>query len=408
MKTIKITALLILLAASPAALFGQGGSNYSVFGIGDIFKSAGAVYEGMGGGAAGVPSRHGINLKNPAMWSLVDKTRLQAGYNFNQRLINSENSNLLQNNGQVNSILGLFAIDTALGLSAGFGFHPYSSVNYMISTPIYMVIDGVNIEGKNSYTGSGGISAAYLGGSIKIMDDLYAGASVFALFGTIKTTIFTEFFAENYYVSASFKSDYFSGIGYRGGLYYQAGENWGLGAYLETAPNLDVESDVRYQSVLTEDTIITFDEEHSLPPAFGIGANYRSGKFIFATDIAMQDFSGFKYNIGANTEFRNNVAFILGIQRMGSDRYTAPLLDKAAYNFGLGYRQLYYSYKGTGIDEIWISAGMEIPVVSNMMINWSAAFGTRGTTDFGLVREYFGKLTVDISIGETWFTPFRR
>lgn len=404
----KIFLIIISVLLANSELFSQGGSNYSIFGIGDIYNSSGSFYEGLGGSTAAVPSRSAINLKNPALWGLVDKTRLQVGYNFNQRISITENSTLFQNNGKVNSILGLFAIDSALGLSVSFGMYPYSSVNYMIDSPIQILIDDVLIEGKTSFTGKGGISLAYIGASSKLANNLWVGASVFGLFGNSKTTIVTQFYEASYHSSASYKQDFFNGLGFRGGLYYQAAYNYGFGAFVETVPSFSVESNIRYQSVMVADTNFKFNDKYDMAPALGVGANYASGIFMFTADAQMQDFSGFKYNTGANTKFRKNLSFSLGVQRMGSGRYSASLLDKSSYNFGIGYKQLYYSFRGTDINELWASFGMELPIVNNLLIDYSLVLGTRGTADNGLVRELFGKLTIDLNIGELWFVPYRR
>lgn len=405
-KLFILPLLLCLLSIAP--LFAQGGSNYSIFGIGDIFNSSGSSYEGLAGATSAVPSKHSINLKNPALWSLVDKTRLQVSYNFNQRVISSDNSTIWQNNGRVNSILTLFAIDTSLGLSVSLGMHPYSSVNYMIDTPIQLIVDEVPVNGMNAFTGTGGLSVAYIGASMKLLKDLYAGASIFAVFGSTRNTIVTTFSEANYHSSASYKQDYFSALGYRGGLYFQAARNFGIGAFIETIPNLAVESQIKYVSILNADTSFVFNEDYSMPSAFGLGANYATGNVMFTADVQMQDFTDFKYNQGANSEFRNNLALHFGVQRLGSRRINATLLNKSSYNIGAGYKQLYYNYRGTGIDEFWASFGMEMPVVNNLIINYSISLGSRGAIENGLVREMFGKLTIDMSLGELWFVPFRR
>jgi hypothetical protein len=42
------------------------------------------------------------------------------------------------------------------------------------------------------------------------------------------------------------------------------------------------------------------------------------------------------------------------------------------------------------------------------MIDASFILGQRGTTDFGLINEYFGRLLINLSIGDTWFKPIRK
>ena len=144
-RFIIISVLAVFLQIN--SLYSQGGSNYSIFGVGDIYSSASAYYEGLGGTSIAFPSEHSINTKNPALWSLVKNTRLHAGYRFHQNLVTKGENQLLQNNGQVDGVFSIFAIDSAMGLAASFGIYPYSSVNYLISTPLAMVNQALELNG---------------------------------------------------------------------------------------------------------------------------------------------------------------------------------------------------------------------------------------------------------------------
>jgi hypothetical protein len=54
------------------------------------------------------------------------------------------------------------------------------------------------------------------------------------------------------------------------------------------------------------------------------------------------------------------------------------------------------------------SIGFQVPWSGTFISDIALTFGSRGTQTDGLIREYFGKLSVDVSIGETWFKPFKR
>ncbi len=83
-------------------------------------------------------------------------------------------------------------------------------------------------------------------------------------------------------------------------------------------------------------------------------------------------------------------------------------LDRWAYNVGAGYRQLYYVVNDQGIDEMYGSFGVQIPIARSTYLDAAATGGMRGTTDQGLIREVFARLSFSISIGENWFRPFKR
>jgi len=43
-----------------------------------------------------------------------------------------------------------------------------------------------------------------------------------------------------------------------------------------------------------------------------------------------------------------------------------------------------------------------------MMFDIGLVLGTRGTTNDKLIQENFGRLFIDISVGETWFKRYKR
>mgnify|MGYP000860881545 CR=1 FL=1 len=353
------------------------------------------------------PSEHSINTKNPALWSLVKNTRLHAGYRFHQNLVTKGENQLLQNNGQVDGVFSIFAIDSAMGLAASFGIYPYSSVNYLISTPIEMVYQDLELKGFNIYQGSGGISTAYIGGSTRILDELYFGASIYANFGLINSL--TETHLENYYTGKSNRDSKLSGWGLKAGIYYSPIKDLSIGAFFDKQQSMTSECLMTFYNNFIKDTSFSKSESSfSIPDQLGFGVSYLTGKFQFGADIKFQDFSNFTFNAGPNTKFKSSTQYSLGVSRIGNPSYYAPYLDKVTYNFGIGYNDLYYQIAGNNLTEYFASFGMKMPIVGTAFIDAAFVLGTRGTNDPNLVKEYFGRMIIDISIGETWFKPFRR
>jgi len=408
----KILIILIIIFGLIEARTGlaQGGSNYSIFGIGDIYPGGNAAYESLGGTSIAVPSDFGINMRNPALWSFTNTSRLQAGYRFNQNYVSNEGNSLFQNNGKVDGILGIFSVDTSMGLSFSFGVHPYSSVNYLVKTENYIDIDTTQALAQTSFSGSGGLSNAYLGASIKVFEGLNIGASIFATFGLVETMITTVFPQNAYNASVSIRDDNFFGFGYKGGIYYSGIGNLGIGAYIENHAQTNIDSKLYYTYLAVKtDTIIECPEYGiNIPPAYGFGLSYKLGKFLFAGDLIFQDFSNLNYNTNVKAKYKNSTQMSFGISRLGNRSISAKSLDKINYNIGFGYRELYVNTYGNDISEYYGTFGMDIPVVGTAMVNFAISIGSRGTTNSGLVRELFGRLTVDLSIGETWFKPFKR
>jgi hypothetical protein len=408
-KRFKILFLFFVFALSISSVNAQGGSNYTIFGLGDININAGASYEGLAGTSIAFPTSHSVNPLNPSLWAEIKQTRLMTGYKFNQNLVEDVNNNILyQNNGKISGISTIFVIDTSMGIAASLGINPYSSVNYLISVPIDVKFEEIEVTGQTNYRGYGGISMAYLGGSVKILNNLSFGASAFATFGVITSRITTSFNDEKFFTSIQNNENKFNGYGFRTGMFYEPIEGLSLGIFTEQHQQLELENQITYTSELQNDTTLTDELNISLPNAYGAGISYLTGKFRIGLDVKLYQFSDLTFNKGPNTEFRNMKVYSLGVSRMGNEKLGADYLDRVTYNFGVGYKQLYYNINGKGIDDVFASFGMNFPLVGSAIIDAAFTLGSRGIKTEKLVHEYYGRLSIDISIGETWFKPFRR
>jgi len=403
----KILLILILISTS-VPLFSQGGSNYSIFGVGELFHVNGAKYDAMGGTGVAYAHPTGINLKNPAMWSENTDTRIQLGYKFNQSLVSNDSQELYQNNGSLDGLLTLFNIDTAMGASVSMGFYSYSNVNSMISTPIFVEKNGESVTGKTIIESSGGISRAYFGFSIKPIDMISIGAQVFGNTGIIENRIQSSFFETNAFATYSASTDGLGGTGFKFGIAIEPISDLRLGAFYEPASTLTVENEIVYGSRLVEDTTFTSNAEYEMPSTMGLGLSYKTGKFIFGADMITADFSDFQYNTYDRTEYSNYNSYSFGVQRIGNKSPNARGLDTWGYSLGANIKDHYFNLNGTEISEISGSFGFTIPVRGTAEIDAAITLGQRGTTDNNLIKESFGRLSVNISIGDTWFQPFNR
>lgn len=389
--------------------FSQGGSNYSILGVGDINYSGNAAYQALGGTQIAFPSENSINSRNPAMWSFATSTRLQAGYKFNQNVVSSDDNTLWHNNGTISGFSTIFAIDSAKKIAASLGIVPYSNINYLTANRTNIKEMGVDLSALTTYQGSGGISQAYGGVSTKITDWIGVGASIFTTFGVIESKRETEFDNDFYsFKYTTSRNDFVSGWGSKSGLYVIPFKNFIIGASYEVQPGLSISRETLFKSPTIPDTTLTNDEEISIPALIGFGASYTTGKFIIGADFSMQDFTGFDFNPGANSEFSNSYFTSIGLNRIGNPSLNASFADRISYKFGLSYNQLYYKVLSNQIQELSGSVGMQMPFSGTMIIDLSFVFGYRSAGDNRLVNEYFGRMGIDISIGETWFVPFRR
>ena len=399
--------LLLLVAITPFKSFSQGGSNYSSIGIGDLFPSTNAAYQAMGSTFISVPAENSINVKNPAMWSVASSTRILLGYNFNQHLNETSDATLFQNNGKISGLFTLFNIDKSLGISASFGLHSYSNINYLVSNKFSIEKDGLTQTGKNTFQGSGGLSSAYLGASANIIDNFSVGASAFAIFGPIKNSVYTEFddyYSYNYEV---IKSDYATSWGSRFGIYYYY-DNLHFGAFYEFVDDIKFKRETQFSSSVISDTIIKSSLSEKFPSQYGVGISYKTGKFLFSSDFLMMNFKDFKYNPISNSEFTDAYKLSFGAIRYGNTSRFSEILDRVNYKAGIYYQKLYYKINNQEINELGLSFGGEIPLGSGGILDVALILGNRGRSNDYLINEYFCRLFVEISIGEIWFKPFKR
>jgi hypothetical protein len=341
----------------------------------------------------------------------LQSTRLQGGFRFNQQSISNSTTTAEQNNGKLDGFCMAFSIDTSLGLGAAFGVHPYSSVNYSLATPFSDSLLGNRINGSVESAGSGGLTSVFLGGAVSPVQNLRVGAAVVGLFGTVASTVQTLVYDASAYRSVNQRNDAFKGFGGRFGLLYSPFNNFNFGLSATLFADLNVNSETRLSTVssneITSDTLFESESTTPMPASLGFGMSYISGKFLFAADLEMQDFSTMTYRRG-RSELKQYMRVSVGVSRLGSSAPGTAFGDRVGFNFGAGYQQLYYSVFGRQIDEMFASFGMQIPVSYSAMLDLALTGGSRGATDNGLVRELFLRFGFTVSIGETWFQPFAR
>jgi hypothetical protein len=403
--------LAFLLGSSALApAFGQssGGSNYSIFGLGDIIESYGAVFDGVGGAAIGANSPYAVNLANPAAWNAPRSTRFQTGFAFRQFLVNDAQGSVAQNGGYLQGFASVFSIDTVKGISAGFGIVPLSNVQYAYR--LTQPSADANLVSSTLYRGLGGMTALYLGAAVQILPNLHLGAMGLYNFGTIEMSALTEsstFLAQ----SQTIVTDRLSGATGRLGLQFIGIPNLTIGLTAASSLPLEITRATQYKFVsVIRDT--TFEEQFStvLPLELGFGVGYSVGRVALLADVVTKDFTGFEYR-----RFRDDVSFerstrvSVGMALSGSSDYSASFLETLGYRFGLGYHQQYVHIGGAGVEEYYGSIGLQIPVAQRVFFDFAATGGLREIPGAdGLPREIFGRFTFSVNVGEIWFQPLFR
>jgi hypothetical protein len=403
--TIAATVMAVL---APVLALAQGGSNYSSIGLGDIRRSVGALYDGMAGTSIAMPSDHGINIVNPALLGFSPYTRLQAGYRFNQHLVSQDGLTTQQNNGEIDGLMVLFAIDTAHGFGISFGVVPYSSVNYAVKRELVTNVDGTQLTGRSEQNGTGGTSALQLGVSGRL-GNFYGGISIQSLFGviTLSDDLYVDGIAERVRSTTSYDV---RGILVRAGAYYRATDRVSIGAFVAGGPQGSLATEYNAQGSLRGrvyvDSTLRVSSTTELPVNVGLGANYRMGRAMLGFDLEWGDHSQVDVNPRADATYERSLRATLGYN-LPAAQYAPSFWDKWGFRAGAGYQSMYYTFKGSSVAEYFGSVGVDFPLGQSATVD-AAVMGGYRTPSNGTLSDTFMRLTVTVSIGETWFRPIAR
>ncbi len=409
--------MIVLLGTIPQVMQAQGGSNYSIFGFGDIRESIGALYEGMANTAIAMPSNYGINTVNPALWSDVRTTRLQTGFLFRQHLVTSGvNSELRQNNSIYTGINAIFAVDSASGFAISMGYNPVTTVNVFTQARDSLQYAGGTQYRTTDYRATGGLSTLYLGGAFRPIEHMTVGIAAHHYFGNISsrlTTLFDDLgtFAQSFDET----QDVFNGLLWQTGISYTGIENLTLGAVFSTPQTLRMTRSRRFYAAIVsanevfDTTLIENPVNPNYATTIGLGASYKLGRTTIGFDYLTRDFSATTYRNGGIAQFKRSSRYSIGTHYQGETNFSSSWFERWSYTAGVGINQQYVSIRNAPLSEIYGSVGAQIPLTPRARIDLSLTFGTRETTNTSILREAFGRFMVTLSAGDVWFVnPYSR
>lgn len=405
MALLALVALFVTLVPAQNVI-AQGGSNYSALGLGDLRTTVGGVYDAMGGTTIAIPTPYSINVTNPALLGQATTTRIQVGYRFNQHVVESGDRSIRQNNGSIDGVLAMFSVDTAHGFGISLGVLPYSKVNYYTQRQLTTELNGEVVTGASEQLGKGGVSQLHLGSSVRLLPGLQFGLSMGALFGVL--TYSDEVTVNGPFRQVTSSQSYdVRGLLFRGGLYWSATPWLNVGAFASGGGDASVY--ITREATSYPDTIKQISESTtSLPLSFGIGVSSKFGRSIIGADVEIGNYQDVTVNVRDDAGYSSSLRTSLGYSYQPSMLPTSTFWNKLGYHAGLSYQQLYVTYQGANIREISGAGGISFPLGGNAMVDAGLTIGWREPDGVKALNEYFSRLTVSISIGETWFKPFAR
>ncbi len=410
MRKSPIVIILSLLICT-AAQAGNGGSGYSIYGIGDLQYYSSSRAMGMGGSGLAVLSSGEIDRNNPALWSSINRVRVSLSTMYEGYATSDDQQSGYFASMQFSGAMLAIPAISSRSIVFSAGATPYSRVNYNVLTP---TAQG-DLPYALHYIGDGGLSQAHIGVSGLPDSNLSIGIKMDYYFGTLTHTIDQEFPATGYTNAAVDHVTHMHGIGFTFGFVYTGlrsilnlspGHSFNIAGVLSTASNITTAED-RYYTYTTNatayDTLIGADHTFHLPVRFSGGLAYQTDRWIIASDITGQRWSQATMDGEPFPEIRDDYRWSLGGELISSGTTMKATTQRVAYRAGLYYDATYYRIKGIAVNELGFSLGCTLPIFSDSRLGFAAEYSFRGTIDEGLQKDRILRLSISLSVGEIWF-----
>ena len=405
---IKRFIIIVALLTTVLAAAQEGTSSpYSFYGIG-LTKFKGTVEnQSMGGLRLFSDSIH-LNLRNPAGYGRLKLTTYTVGGSHQSTQIKNDQAS----ESSRTTSLDYLAIGIPTGkLNFGFGLIPFNSVGYKILN--------VNEETANRFTGRGGMNKVYLSTGYAVTDNLSLGVNVNYNFGNIQKN-FTAFQKGIQFGTRQIDRTDLSGFNLNFGLDYQRALSDNLNFYTAAtySPKMDITAKKIQNTatitlgsngseLVTSENDITFpDSDLSLPSQLTLGAGLgASNKWFLGAEysnIQAEDFNFVTPN--QDVSYQNASQYRLGGFYIPKYNSLTNYFNRMVYRAGIRFEETGLHINNEAINEFGISFGVGLPAGNNFSnANLGIEYGQRGTTNSGLIKENFLKLSISLSLNDKWF-----
>ncbi len=402
-------------------------SPYTRFALGDLAKPGLGQNQAMGGTGLAIHNQNRINPINPASFAALDSTSVYFDFGFNS--FHNQYKTTISSNEWWNMNLHHVAFATSMGKYMGFsaGILPYSSIGYKVKGEFNDYLNGEALD--TYYSGEGGIMNFYVGTSLKLWKSLSVGITMNYLMGKLTRERSIQFPMSSAYSSVSseenfdlrkpvftlglqyhevFSDDFFLTLG---GTYDFKANAGSERQYTVNNSILPFESAFLNDSVLInpnyvlgEDTTLS---KFIIPQKVGLGfAVGIPNKLTFTGDYYMQDWTG--SSTGEKHYTTNSNSMHLGAEYIPDHQAIRGYHRLIAYRLGGYYTNYYLAVNGYQLTDYGITFGVGLPVRTlKSSINLAFTAGTRGTTEYNLVKENYGIITFNVTLHDLWFRKRR-
>ncbi len=388
-------------------------SPYSYFGVGETNFSATVENQMMGGNTAYYDSVH-QNMNNAASLSKLKFVNYSVGVDLKNTSYLSASTNEKSTAAAINYIS--VAIPTKL-LSFSFGIKPKTSVGYLLEnddkskTPPEL----------NRFTGSGGVSNAFVSIGFELLENWGFGFSSSYAFGNLNhyhTKILENI---ELYTRVSSESSV-SGLDYNFSTVYQKTFNEKITLYSSIIYQPEANYKSRNNQIIsTIDPNSSFggdSEEIDLSAvglkntnikipnslSFGLGLG-QDKKWFLGFNYMKNDEGGYKNKLMGldNVEFKSSQTYSIGGFLLPEYNSFTNYFKTLTYRFGVRYKNGGLYVNNQQINEIGVNFGFGIPLAGISSANLGFEFGQRGTTKASLIKEKFFSIRLGVSLNDLWF-----
>ncbi len=422
-----ISLVVVFIISTPA--FGQFNtySPYTRFALGDLSKPGIAQNLAMGGTGLAIHEGNRINYLNPAAFSAFDSTSVYFDFGLNSYHNSYETENY--SNTWWNMNLHHVAFGSAMGKMMGFsaGIIPYSSIGYNIKQEYNSYTHGMAMD--TYFKGDGGTLNFYAGTSIKLWERLSLGVTMNFLMGKLTREKAVDFPMNSEYSDATSKEV----VNLRKpvftlGLQYK--EVYGDKFFFTIGGIYDIKASARLSneySVINEfypDDPVMINDSVPIFPSYPIGEDTISStlnipqkigfgvafgipnKLTITADYYKQDWTGSMS--GENFATTNATSMHFGAEYLPNAKAIRGYHKYISYRLGGYYSNSYLMVNEYQLKDYGITFGVGLPVKTlKTSINVAFTMGTRGTTEYNLVKENYGIITFNVTLHDLWFRKRR-
>ncbi len=424
-----ISKLVLSILTISICSFSVKGQNlpYSRYGLGTLFDPEFTNLRGWGGLSAAYHSPFSINFANPASYSDLKLTTLDAAFFISGLHLRTPDTSVVFSDGTISNLaLGFPLIKNKAGLSLGLS--PFSRVGYSITSEN----DSSELFGRsfNLFQGQGGLYRFYVGGGYKYKQ-LAVGMNVSYLFGSINYTDILAFpestnafntrrqetrqlgdflidAGVQYRISLEKSKTYFLDLGVNGSLETEIKANRDLiyerFTYTDDAGNST-------STINPKDTIYSnLDEEGvvTLPGTFSAGAIF-SKQYHYSIGINYKYTMWSQYqSFGEADETANTWKLAIGGELIPDSKSYQQYWKVMAYRLGMSMGRNYVELNEVQLRQLSVSFGVGMPLRRSFsQISLAGEWIGIGTLKENPVAGSVFKLTAGFTFNDKWFQKRR-